>query len=100
MVWEGVEGSAILALHRGRATSLEYDVKPVTAFVVGEAPARAGEVGVQRRRVPVALMNVAPGGVGLPDLDQAATHGPPVAVEHAPGNDNSLSEGLAPVLAR
>src|SRR5215203_1755279 len=162
MVWEGVGGSAILALHRGRATSLEYDVKavtqgplrlgrlevearvagevhlgdepapegwteerevyvsrapgvvmvaprvgtglerdePVTAVVVGEAPARAGEVGVQRRRVPVALMNVAPGGVGLPDLDQAATHGPPVAVEHAPGNDNSLSEGLAPVLAR
>src|SRR5829696_695953 len=184
MVWEGVGGSAILALHRGRATSLEYDVKavtqgplrlgrlkveardqalarlsiahglkdrvlveegvagevhlgdepapegwteerevyvsrapgvvmvaprvgtglerdePVTAVVVGEAPARAGEVGVQRRRVPVTLMNVAPGGVGLPDLDQAASHGPPVAVEHASGDEDALSQGLAFVLTR
>src|SRR5918997_1953506 len=74
--------------------------EPVTTVVVGEAPARAGEVGVQRRRVPVALMNVAPGGVGLPDLYQAASHGPSVAVEYAPGDDNSLSERLAFVLAR
>ena len=56
----------------------------VSSLVVGQAAAGAGEVGVQRGGMPVVLVDVAAGGVGLPDLDQAVPDRPPVAVRDAP----------------
>ena len=47
----------------------------------------------------VALVDVAAGGVGLPDLDQRVRHRPAVAVEHAAGDDDALAQRLAVVLA-
>ena len=48
----------------------------------------------------VALVAVAPGGVGLPDLDQRVAERLPVAVEDAARDDDPLAERLALVLAR
>jgi hypothetical protein len=45
-------------------------------------------------------MAVAPGGVGLPDLDERVAQRPPVAVEQAPGHGDALADRVAVVLAR
>ena len=73
---------------------------PVAAIVVAEAAPGAREVRVERRRMAIKLVDVAPGGIRLPDLDQGVSHGPAVAVEHAPGDDDALTERLARMLAR
>ena len=70
----------------------------VAAVVVGEAAADADEVRVERRRVLVALVDVAPGRVGLPDLDELVAYRPAVAVEDAPGHLHPLADRLAAVL--
>ena len=72
----------------------------VAAVVVGETAAGAGEVRVERRRMPVDLVVVAAGGVRLPHLDERAADRPPVLVEHSAGDDDPLAERLAFVLAR
>ena len=46
----------------------------------------------------VALVDVATGRVGLPDLDQLAAYRPTVAVEHPAGDDHPLADRLAAVL--
>src|SRR5215207_1522126 len=76
-----------------------YRHEPVAALVVREASPHPREVRVERSRVPVVLMGVASGGVGLPDLDEAAPYRPSVGVEDAPGNDNPLTQRLAGMLA-
>src|ERR687896_1529129 len=73
--------------------------EPVAALVVGEASARAGEVGVQWGGVAIQVVGVAPGGVGLPDLYQAAPNRAAVAVQHSPRDDDPLPQRLARVLA-
>ena len=72
----------------------------VAPVVVGEAATGAGEVRVERRRVPVDVMVVAARGVRLPDLDQRAAQRAAVLVEHAAADDDPLAERLARVLAR
>ncbi len=72
--------------------------EPVDPVVVGQAAPGPGEPRVQRRGVLVALVEVAAGRVGLPDLDQLAPHRPAVAVEHPPGHDHPLPHRLAVVL--
>ena len=74
--------------------------EPVAAVVVGQAAADAGEVRVDRRRVLVALVDVAARGVGLPDLDELAAHRPAVAVEDPAGDDDPLADRLTVVLDR
>ncbi len=71
--------------------------EPVAAVRVGQAAPHPGEVRVDRGRVLVALVDVAPGGVGLPDLHQLVGHRPPVAVEHPPGDDHPLADRVAAV---
>ena len=60
--------------------------------------AGAGEVGIERRGVLVDGVDVAAGGVALPDLDQRVGHGPSVLVEHAALDDDALAQRLAGVL--
>ena len=72
--------------------------EPVVAVVVGQAAADAGEVRVDRRGMLVALVDVAPGGVGLPDLDELAAHRPAVAVDDPAGDHHPLADRLAGVL--
>src|SRR4029079_11248380 len=73
--------------------------EPVAALVVGQAAARAAEVGVEPRIVVVHLVRVPAGGVRLPDLDQLPTERLPVAPEDTPTQDHSLAERVARVLA-
>ena len=70
----------------------------VGAVGAGDAAADAGEVGVQRCRVLVPLVDVAAGGVRLPDLHQLAGDGTAVAVEHPAGDDDAFAQRLAVVL--
>ena len=70
----------------------------VGAVGVGEAAAHAGEVRVDRRRVLVALVDVAPARVGLPDLDELVPHRTAVAVEDPAGDHHPLADRLAAVL--
>ena len=74
--------------------------EPVDACIVGKAAARAGEVRIERRRMRVDRIDVPACGIRLPDLDQRVAHGPPVAVQHATGEDDSLAERFAPMLPR
>ena len=73
--------------------------EPVAALVVRQAAAGAGEVRVERGRVLVAVVEVAAGGVRLPDLDQRRADRPAVAVGDPAGDDDPLAERLALVLA-
>jgi hypothetical protein len=73
--------------------------EPVAALVVCQTPSRPREVRVERSRVPIVLVSVASGGVGLPDLDQAVPDRPAIAIEHASRNDDPLSQRLAGMLA-
>ena len=57
--------------------------------------AGAGEVRIERGRVLVDLVEVAAGGVGLPDLEQRVPHRPAVVVEDASRDDDPLAERLA-----
>ena len=72
----------------------------VAALTIGETASGACEVRVERRRVIVDRVDVAPSGVGLPCLDQRVAHWMPVAVHDLAGDDNPLAERLAVVLAR
>jgi hypothetical protein len=74
--------------------------EPVRAVVARDDPADPGEVRVERRRVLVALVHVATGGVRLPDLDELVAHGSALAVEDPSGHDDPLAERLAGVLDR
>src|SRR5450759_3374130 len=71
----------------------------IAPFAVGQAPAGAGEVRIERRCVRVHRIHVTPRGVGLPHLDECGTHRAPVAVEHPPADDDPLPQRLAGVLA-
>ena len=55
-------------------------------------------MGVQRRGVLVALVDVATTGVGLPDLDELVPDRAAVAVDHPPGHLHPLADRLAVVL--
>src|SRR5581483_12501765 len=71
----------------------------VVAVAVGDGAAGAGEVRVERRRVAVDGVDVAAGGIGLPDLDQRIGEGVPVLVYDRAVDDDALAERLAGVLA-
>src|SRR3546814_17950658 len=62
---------------------------------VGDAASAAEEVGIERRVVLVRLVDVAAGGVGLPDLDQRVGLRAPRLVEHAAGDGDALANGLS-----
>ncbi len=70
----------------------------VIAVRVGDRPAAAAEIRVERAEVDVLLVAVAARGVGLPDLDQRVGHRPAVFVEHAAVDDDALAHRHAAVL--
>src|SRR5580704_3710517 len=72
----------------------------VAALVVGDAPSGPGEVRIERRRPPIPPVHVSPGGVRLPDLDERPAQRVALGVEHAPRDDDPLSDRLALVLDR
>jgi hypothetical protein len=73
-------------------------LEAVETVVVSDAAARAGEVGVERRRMLVPLVDVTARGVRLPHLDELMPHRAPLAIEHLPGDDHSRAERLTPML--
>src|SRR5579862_565011 len=72
----------------------------VIAFRIGKRAAATSEIGIERRRMLVYLVGIAPGGIGLPDFHQRMGHRPTAVVEDAPGDQNSLPHGRACVLPR
>ncbi|GAA2912864.1 hypothetical protein GCM10020221_05770 [Streptomyces thioluteus] len=72
----------------------------VAALVVGEAAARAGEVGVQRGGVAVGGVGVSARRVGLPYLDQLAADGAAAAVEYPAADGDAFAQRLPGVLPR
>src|SRR5262249_33548850 len=73
--------------------------EPVGPVRAGQHAPGPGEVGVERGRVLVVLVPVAPAGVGLPDLDERIGQRPAGAVEHPAVHDDPFPEWLAAVLA-
>src|ERR1700739_2427678 len=61
---------------------------------LGQATSHSGEVRINRRRMLVELVVVATGSIGLPDLDELARHRLTRRVEHPPGHDDALPDGL------
>ena len=74
-----------------------HGAEVVVAVLVGQRPAAAAEVRVDRREVGVLLVAVAAAGVGLPELDQGVRHRPPALVEDAAVHDDPLADRLAAV---
>jgi hypothetical protein len=73
--------------------------KGVAAVRVRERAPAAGEVGVERGVVVVALVRIAARGVALPQLDQRAAHRPAALVEHAAADRDALANGRTGVLS-
>ena len=63
----------------------------IPAIRIGEDPAFALEVGVERRIMRVTRMVVAAGGVGLPDFDHGVGHGVAIFVGHSPTHDDAFT---------
>src|SRR5947209_19100121 len=56
-------------------------LEPIAAVGVGERDPVAGEIPIQRCRIGIGRLGVAPGGVRLPDLDLGALDRPALDVE-------------------
>src|SRR5205085_4612541 len=67
----------------------------VDAVLVGQAAANTEKVRVERPRPLVIAVDVAPGRIGLPDLEERVRHGVAMVVEHTPGHDDTLADRLA-----
>ena len=65
---------------------------------VRHGAARAGEIGIEGRRVLVLRVAIAAGGVGLPHFKQGAGHRTGIFVKQPAGDDDSLSLGFVGVL--
>ncbi len=74
--------------------------KTVAAVVVGESAAFAGEIRVERGIMLIVLVEVAAGGIGLPDFNEGAANGPAIFIDNAAGHFNAFAKRLALVLAR
>ena len=69
--------------------------EPVLALVVGDQTAVAGEIGIERRVVDVAVVKIPARGVALPDLHQRVRDRSAILVEKASGHDDPLALRLA-----
>src|ERR1700730_5337448 len=67
--------------------------------LVGQGPAGASEIGVERCVMVVDGIQVASCRVGLPDFDERVADRFSVAVQHAPRDDDPLAKGLALMLS-
>src|SRR5690349_21590001 len=89
-------GVVVVAPGIGARLDGDEAIAPVAS---GHDLARAREVGIERSVMLVVLMDVAPAGIGLPDLDKHSRLRAAVLVEHAAGHDDALAKGLAFMLA-
>jgi hypothetical protein len=69
------------------------------AIRVGQGATATSEVRIERRRVLIRLVKVAPRSVALPDLDQGVPHGNSIVVEHATRHGDTLADRLTRMLA-
>src|SRR5579863_1782663 len=70
----------------------------IAALRIGERVTATCEIWVQWSVVLVAFMQITPGRVRLPDLDQRISHRPTVFVYHSPTHHNAFPERLAGML--
>src|ERR1700682_5657884 len=89
----------VLMVAPGVSAGLDGD-ETISPLVVGQAAAGAGEIRVERRGVVIRRVNISPGGVGLPHLDQRGADWVPIAVDDAAANHDPLAERLSIVLPR
>src|SRR5579859_5560215 len=67
----------------------------IDALSIGQAAPHAEEVGIERPRPLIASVQVAAGGVGLPDLQQRIRHRIATIIKDAARHDDTLADGLA-----
>src|SRR5450755_1118881 len=67
----------------------------IDPLVVGQAATHAQEVGIERSGPLVPLVQVATGGIGLPDLQQRVGQRRALLVKHAARHDDTLADSLA-----
>src|ERR1700722_6186706 len=70
----------------------------IAALRIGERMAAPRKIWVQRSDVLVAFMQITPGRVGLPYLNQRISHGASVFVQHSSAHHYAFSERLARML--
>src|SRR6187200_1317806 len=70
----------------------------IAAVSVGQQPAEAVEIGIERRVVAAVVddVRVAPVRVRIPDLDERATNGAKVLVQDTAGDPYRVAEGARP----
>src|SRR4029078_11582072 len=72
----------------------------VVTVVVRQAPAHSGEVRIERCRMLIPLVDIAPARVGLPDFYELPAPPPPVAVDDSTGHDRPFADRGTVVLDR
>src|SRR5581483_8659457 len=87
----------IVVIAPGIGAGLDAD-ETIIAGCIAHCAARACEVGIERRRMLVADMDVAAAGIGLPDLDQRIGHAAAILVTDMAVHEDALPERLALVL--
>src|SRR5579859_1950731 len=76
-----------------------YGNKFVKTIRVSKSASGAGEVGIEGRWVVVFDVQVAPGGIGLPDFNQSVRQRVTIIIEHAPADDDALAQRFSRMLA-
>ena len=59
--------------------------------MISQYAARAVEIGIERRRMIVAIMAITSSGIRLPDFNQRMWNGPAVVVQYASAHDDALA---------
>ena len=81
-----------------RISARLHGKKLIAAFGVGDGAARAGEIRIERGGMLIDHVHIAPGSIGLPDLDQRIRHRLAVLIEHAAVHNDALAQRLALML--
>ena len=66
--------------------------KTVIPVVVGQHPAAAAKIGIDRRQILILLVTIAPSRIGLPYLDQGVAHRRPEGIAHISMHDDPLAD--------
>ena len=72
----------------------------IAAFGVGEGVTAAAEIGIEWGVVLIDFVEVASGGIRLPDFDESSGDRAVIFIDHPATHDDSFAERCAAVLAR
>ena len=93
-----VHRAPIIGAVRPRVGTGAHGEEFVITIIVGDGPTATAKVGVERGKIGVFLMAIAPACVRLPNLDQGMRHGAVVFVQYPTMHQDAFADGRGPRL--